>query len=262
MEIKEIYDEFKDRISNPFTGSFVISWIILNYQIPVGLIFYKQSELLLDTHRSFIALIADTYNVENMLIFPFLFALIYTFLVPLLTTEIKVYLAKNLAKRDTRILLINETTPISPVRYMKLKKQLADEKDNYRALLTSENQVMQQNNDLEKQIEASELKLLDVEAGHKEVIRTLNVRLEGLKETVETLEKDKIAQQSKIHSSEDQSQKTQLLLIKAQEDLDVSVGQLKTQDRTILEQVNRIKRLEDIIKNNDSALMGGLRPPS
>ncbi|WP_162799891.1 hypothetical protein [Pedobacter jeongneungensis] len=77
--IKDVLSDFKDRLTNPFTSSFILAWLVNNYPITIGLIFYKQSELKKDGYGSFIDLINKHASWWHMLILPIAASLIYTF---------------------------------------------------------------------------------------------------------------------------------------------------------------------------------------
>ena len=114
--IKELFTDLKDRITNPFTSSFIISWLITNYQIPIALIFYKQNELWRDRHHSFIDLIKDLASIERMIYIPLACSLAYTFIFPWIKFLIHAYRAwveviddNNLKKIQANEIITKET---------------------------------------------------------------------------------------------------------------------------------------------------------
>lgn len=76
--VKEFWNEFKERVSSPFFASFIISWVIFNYPIIIGLLFYKQPELKADGYVSYLDLINQCYNSWNMIWYPLITATAYT----------------------------------------------------------------------------------------------------------------------------------------------------------------------------------------
>ena len=43
--LKALLTTLKERLNNPLILSFIASWLFSNYQIPLVLLFYKQTEL-------------------------------------------------------------------------------------------------------------------------------------------------------------------------------------------------------------------------
>jgi hypothetical protein len=44
----DLLKELKDRLSNPLIFSFIIAWLFFNWQITVGLLLYKNDQLIRD----------------------------------------------------------------------------------------------------------------------------------------------------------------------------------------------------------------------
>lgn len=126
--ITDFFKEIKSRLSNPLLGSFAISWLVINWKIPVGLIGYKQADLKVDGYNSYIDLI--NVNASCWLYFwkPFIWAVIYTFGFPVLKMGITAFL-NGVKKRsdnwNTKILKDYYVPMNKFVKQKELYKELA-----------------------------------------------------------------------------------------------------------------------------------------
>jgi hypothetical protein len=102
-ELKNFFADIRARLNSPLVGSYVLSWVVFNWRIPIVLFFYKQNELYLDKYRSFQDVIYKNTNFISNLILPLCVALAYTFLFPYVKAAIKLHQAKILTKNQDNI---------------------------------------------------------------------------------------------------------------------------------------------------------------
>lgn len=130
--LKEIWEEIEKRTSSPFFGSFVLSWLIFNYKVPVGMLFIKQSELPKE-YSSYFDLIAKHSDVINFGV-PLVCAFIYTFGYPYFRDFVTVHLTKIEIKTDKKLLTESETGMMPMARYLLLKAELKAQKNEIEVL--------------------------------------------------------------------------------------------------------------------------------
>jgi hypothetical protein len=85
--IEEIVSELKSRLSSPLFGSYLISWCVINWYVPISLIFYKQNELKLDGYHSYGDML-QRYPDRFHNVLPWFIAIGYTWLYPYIKAEI------------------------------------------------------------------------------------------------------------------------------------------------------------------------------
>jgi hypothetical protein len=120
-KITNVFNEIKERLSNPLFFSFILAWLIINWNIPLSLLFYKIDELKLDGYNSYKDLIRKNYSVENYLGKPALAAIIYTFGYPFLRNCILAFDAWIKSWGSIWRLKSSKDGKISVTQYMKLK---------------------------------------------------------------------------------------------------------------------------------------------
>lgn len=90
-KIKDVYENIKERLSNPLIFSFIVSWLICNWKITVALIRYDKSQIKAEDCKSifeFIQLKID--NRWDSFYFPLILAFAYTLGFPYLRQGIRI----------------------------------------------------------------------------------------------------------------------------------------------------------------------------
>lgn len=173
MEIKEIWTEFKDRITSPFFGSFVISWSVFNWRVPVVLFFYKNEELI-KSNTTYIDVIQRYTGFWVSLVFPIVSAFIYTFGYPIFKRWINTYTAQQTLKTDEKLLKLSETAPMSQAKFIEMNVSLKKSKNELLLMMSEESAIQIKNGELENTISQLNLDILKQEKLHKQAITELN----------------------------------------------------------------------------------------
>jgi len=119
--VKDIFKDLKDRISSPFFSSFIISWMIFNYQIVIALLFYKQSELKADGYTSYLNLIKNCWDSRYMITYPLTAAVLYSVFVK----EFIKIIQTRIATWSTRFILwMTDESVVSAKTHRKSEKDL------------------------------------------------------------------------------------------------------------------------------------------
>ncbi len=91
--ITEFLQKFKSRLTNPLFVSFLISWLIIDWRVPIGIFGYKLGELKIDGYTSYANLIYKNASTWNYFWHPLIYALVYTFLFPVIRMFIVAFLS-------------------------------------------------------------------------------------------------------------------------------------------------------------------------
>src|SRR5690606_4964283 len=111
-QVKSFFETFKERISNPLISSFIIAWLVVNWKITIGLLFYNIAELNRDGYISYIDLISKNSCAINTFVIPLAWSLFYTFIYPRIKGRIKRDTASVEFKTDEAILEENKEAVI------------------------------------------------------------------------------------------------------------------------------------------------------
>lgn len=141
---KEIADEFKSRINNPLIGSFVIAWLIINWQIPILLFFYKLEELNHNGYDNFIDAVQKNTDTTHNLWLPLLCAFVYVIFSPIMRWGIVWWLTKFTVLIDNS--LISEKSKLVTIQHRLLEKEnTIQEKIN--EILTKDQEIINLTNE-------------------------------------------------------------------------------------------------------------------
>lgn len=120
-KISEILNSVKERVSNPLIFSFLVSWLVYNWKIPVALIWFDEKQISANGCKSIFDFIEDEWNRNGYFWIPLFIALGYTFLFPLIKGSIKLFntlISKLIDEREIKIL---EDGKVSMDKYLFLR---------------------------------------------------------------------------------------------------------------------------------------------
>ena len=82
-KVKDVYENIKDRLSNPLIFSFIVSWLVYNWEITVALLWYDKSQFHAEGCKSIFEFIQDKLNAKWLsTALPVGLAFLYTFGMP------------------------------------------------------------------------------------------------------------------------------------------------------------------------------------
>ncbi|MBX2994849.1 MAG: hypothetical protein KF681_08505 [Bdellovibrionaceae bacterium] len=113
-----IFQAIRDRFSSPFFGSFFISWCIINWPIPVFLVFGGEA-----SRNAYISEYVFGTSDAKLVYFPFAIALGYSFAVPIITFFYRKYLS-GIAQREARVQIWKEQDLEYSRQYYAVPKEL------------------------------------------------------------------------------------------------------------------------------------------
>lgn len=148
--MKDILDTIKDRLSNPFLISFAIAWLICNWQITVGLIWYNAENLNLMGYPSYLALIENYINYKFNVYWPLIIALGYTFVFPIFKVIVNYFNALLNRIDETNLLRISSKGSISTRKYLDLQKTYDTSIKELSDIINTEGELKQENVKLEQ----------------------------------------------------------------------------------------------------------------
>ena len=90
-KIKDAVNQLFDKISNPLIFSFICSWLIINWQITVALLWYDVEQIRLAGYKTVFDFIDNKLNIQEGFLHPLTIALIYTFPLPIIKNCIRAF---------------------------------------------------------------------------------------------------------------------------------------------------------------------------
>lgn len=147
-KITDFFKDIRDRLSNPLFSSFIISWLIINWQIPVAFSFYNNETLKNDGYNSYMDLILSKWSGWNYFGYPLLLALIYTFVFPFIRNGVFAFQTWIRTWGNDLNLKISKKGKVSTERYVQLREKYNRLTKTLEELLSQETTFVQENSQL------------------------------------------------------------------------------------------------------------------
>lgn len=151
-KIQDFFKHVGERLRNPFIFSYLISWLIANYKIVVGLCFYSIEELQLDGYNSYLDLISDELVWWRSILIPLIGASVYTFGFPYFRRYIVLKYTEINKGQEEKTLDILKDGYISTDKYLRLRESYKDSQSKLVEVISDESKFLKQRNDLNEQI--------------------------------------------------------------------------------------------------------------
>lgn len=147
-KLNDVFKELKQRLTNPLILSFFLSWLIINWRVTIGLIFYKIEDLPKDQYQSYSDLIVKNYGPWHYYIYPFLIAVGYTFCFPFIRSGIKLFQSWLNRETDKRLFKMSGTTTVPIKRFLKDRQLYLSNTEKLREIMDKESEYLTENQSL------------------------------------------------------------------------------------------------------------------
>lgn len=169
-EIKDFFKDLQERVTSPVFGSFIISWLICNWDL-VLLILFNNADTLKQDRYALIYLSFKNHSIYHLLILPLFGSIVYVLGYPYLKNWVKKYNAQKKAKNEHEILLATTGYSIPLERYIEQLDTLEKEKAKLANLVVEQAIVREERNEA-----VSKMNQIKMEANEKE--NRINLLLE------------------------------------------------------------------------------------
>ena len=141
-KLNDFFKELKLRLSNPLIFSYLFSWIFINWQVTITLLFYKMDELSKDSYTSYTDVIRKNYDGWKYYVIPAAVAVFYTFGFPFIRAWIKRFQVWLNNRTDTKILELSKTISIPMERYLRDRKLYLSNVEELKTVMDKESQTL------------------------------------------------------------------------------------------------------------------------
>lgn len=150
--VSDFFKEIKERVSSPFFSSFVIAWLIINWRVPVALIFTTHEVIKAGEDNYYIQLINDKVDFMSGFAWPLLSSFVYCFGYPWLRNKIEEAQAYYRKVGGNRVLEISEGSNVPIQRLIEQRKKYIERSKELEDAIKREAEILQENVDLKKQV--------------------------------------------------------------------------------------------------------------
>ncbi|MCX3264801.1 hypothetical protein [Pedobacter agri] len=163
-DFKDFFKDLRDRVSNPFFTSFIISWLLTNWPITIAIIFYDDADVKSDGFRSLYQLIKFYATPMTVFVEPFFWAIVVTYSFPYVKSIIKLHSAEISAKNETDILAKTKAGSMPLAKFIKLRNAHIDTINVLEKLNEEESQYLVENANLKKDNEQLKLEKIKIQS--------------------------------------------------------------------------------------------------
>jgi len=121
--ISEISNSIKERLSNPFIFSFILSWLLWNWKITVGLLWYDYYQLKADGYDTYFKLISTEVGKDGSFCYPFWVSIGITLAAPVLKTGFHLFNAFIIKNGNKAYFEITGKASVSAEKYFEAKQE-------------------------------------------------------------------------------------------------------------------------------------------
>ncbi|RZJ40769.1 MAG: hypothetical protein EOO19_15200 [Chryseobacterium sp.] len=167
-DFKDFFKDLRDRITSPLFGSFIISWLVCNWEL-VFLILFNNADTLKKDRYSIIYYSFLNQPTYKLLLFPLIGAGIYLYFYPIVKNEIKLYHATKQAENDHRILEKTRGYSIPLENYIEQLDGFEKEKKSLADQIAEQIQIREQRNDAISKASEMQEKLSKLETSNADL---------------------------------------------------------------------------------------------
>ncbi len=165
-KLKDIFNNIKDRFSNPLFFSFFCAWLTCNWQITVCLFWYDPIQISKTGCNNIFEFINDKINPTDSLLNPLGFALVYTIVMPIVKNLISAFYSWTEKWGENWNLKIKKGIKIPFEKYLKFREDYDSRSKILEDIISKESSSQLENN-------KSKTELLQVKARVNELEQTV-----------------------------------------------------------------------------------------
>ncbi len=183
--IKSFFEASTERIKNPLIGTFIISWIAINWR-PIMILLFSEQKV--ENRIEYIIIQYSTF--QTYFIIPFVIALIYVIILPYFMWAVDELIRKSTIGRKNNLLKQTIYDYEGKHQIAIAESKLEDLKASYRDKVDFNNQLNQLRNQLDERDETLQIQQLEIDQYQKELNEVKNYVEENSSElNISTLEK-------------------------------------------------------------------------
>jgi hypothetical protein len=173
-KVKDVYENIKDRLSNPLIFSFLCSWLVLNWKIPVALIWYDKSQFSGCGCHTIFEFIDWQWETNGTLKWPVIIAIIYTAVIPFVKNGIRIISAHAQKWGENGEIRALDGGKIGIEKYLKLIEKYDDKIKSIEKIALEENKYIEENQKLILQLNEARNNLNDKIEENNNIIFSLS----------------------------------------------------------------------------------------
>ena len=144
-KIKDIFNNIKERLSNPFLFSFLIAFLVYNWEITLAIFYNDSEQIKAEGYKSIFEFVRKKWEYNGKLFMPIIIALGYTFVFPIfriLVNGYQTFFSKVGEKLD---LYFSRGGQVSIDKFLVLRKSYNTKIDELVKIIKDESSLQEKN---------------------------------------------------------------------------------------------------------------------
>jgi hypothetical protein len=167
MDITNFFKTLGERLSSPLFYSFITAWLVINWEIPIGICLYNSTTIQSIGYPSFFDFITKNLDTAHAFVKPAIAAILYTFGYPFLKNCIQAFNTWIRTRGTNWNLKIAKEGVVSVEKYIQLREIYKSRSDLLQRVLETESESL-------KELEQIRNKKLLLEEERIKVVTELN----------------------------------------------------------------------------------------
>lgn len=147
-KVLEVYNNIKDRLSNPFVFSFICSWLVYNWRIPVALFWFDEKQISANGCSSIFEFIQDDWKRNGSIGWPLVFAFVYSFGIPYVKNFFRVVSARAQKWGENGEIKALDGGKIGVEKYLELRDNFIEKIKKLEDVAKEEKKYLDENGEL------------------------------------------------------------------------------------------------------------------
>ncbi|HEY5824423.1 MAG TPA: hypothetical protein VIT44_08665 [Cyclobacteriaceae bacterium] len=165
--LSDVVNNVKERVTNPFIVSFLLSWLVVNWKITVALFWWDTQQIVDSGNLTIFQFIAREASRSESYLHPLYSALIYTVCSPFVFGGFSVLTAFAIKLSNKYIFQVSQDSPVSFEKYIELKERYSRSTDAYAKLVSEESKTLSNLETVKKELMDSIQKLNATNEAHQ-----------------------------------------------------------------------------------------------
>jgi hypothetical protein len=141
-KIKDIFNNIKERLSNPFLFSFLIAFLVYNWEITLSIFYNDYNQIKAEGCKSIFEFVRDRWDNNGKLFMPFLIALLYTFVFPIFRNLVNAFQTWIVKWGEDWNLKISKNSKIGIDKYLALRDNYIEKTKSLEEIIESESKFL------------------------------------------------------------------------------------------------------------------------
>ena len=156
--LADLITSFRERFTNPLVFSFICSWLILNWRVPLALIWTDSTQKAVEAHGGLMVYISNQFSWCRSVWWPLVAAAAFVLILPLFKAGLRIFLVWVQREGTARELRISGEGNVSVRRYIQLR-------ESQQAILQKLSDVLKVESDSIEERTKTDLELADLRNG-------------------------------------------------------------------------------------------------